>query len=213
LTVQGDAGGGDIDTGNVDLGENGKLLRLIVVGIDSFTATNKDSPAHVVFQFQNIPGMRRMNGSDSNAGGYRESEMRTYLTGNFLRGLIASGVPEGVLYAPTRYIANGGRSATAADTLADRLWLPTEWELFGENCLSNSTWETGANQARLEYYEGDFWRVKYGADGKWWWWLASPSVYLYAGSSAAFAEVVNSGYAGHSYASGVDGCAPAFCVR
>jgi hypothetical protein len=129
LTVEGDAGGGAINTDNIDLGGNGKLLRLMVVGIDSFAATNKDAPAHVAFQFQNIPGEHRMNSSNTTAGGYKESGMRAYLTGNFLRGLIAAGVPEGVLYAPTRYIANGGERAT--DALADRLWLPTDWELFG----------------------------------------------------------------------------------
>ncbi|MDR3114829.1 MAG: CsgG/HfaB family protein, partial [Treponema sp.] len=182
LTVQGDGGGGAINTGNVDLGGNGKLLRLIVAGIDSFAATNRDAPAHIVFQFQNTPGMHRMNASHTNAGGYRGSGMRTYLTGNFLRGLMAAGVPEGVLYAPTRYVANGGGRATAADALKDWLWLPTEWELFGENRVSNGTWETAATQARLEYYEGDSRRTKYGADGKQWlWWEASPSVYVSAG--------------------------------
>jgi TolB-like protein len=146
LTVQGDAGGGAINTDNVDLGGNGKLLRLIVVGIDSFVKTNKDAPAHVVFQFQNIPGTHRMNDWDGNYGGYKASEMRRYLTGNFIQGLVAAGVPEGVLYAPIRYIANAGRSANTADALADWLWLPTMWELFGFDYFTNETWETKTNQ-------------------------------------------------------------------
>jgi hypothetical protein len=209
LTVQGDAGGGAINTGNVDLGGNGKLLRLIVVGIDSFAATNKDAPAHIVFQFQNIPGDHRMNASDTNAGGYKASEMRRYVTGAFLRGLAAAGVPEGVLYAPTRYIANGGDRATAADALADRLWLPTERELFGENWASNETWETAANQARLEYYKGDTQRKKYNVDNDSRWWEASP----YSGSAASFCHAGSYGNAGNHDASAVGGCAPAFCVR
>jgi hypothetical protein len=210
LAVQGDAGGGAINTDNIDLGGNGKLLRLIVVGIDSFAATNRDAPAHVVFQFQNVPGEHRMNLSNTNAGGYRESEMRSYLTGSFLRGLLAAGVPEGVLYAPTRHIANAGQGASAADPLADWLWLPTEWELFGKNVLSNATWETAANQARLEYYEGDGRRRKYNATGAVWWWEASPS----AGSAAYFClSYYAVGYAYKNNASSVGGCAPAFCVR
>jgi hypothetical protein len=210
LSVQGDAGGGAINTDNVDLGAKGKLLRLMVVGIDSFAAINRDAPAHVVFQFQNVPGTHRMNASNTNAGGYRESEMRRYLTGNFLRGLVAAGVPEGVLYAPTRYIANGGKRATAADALADRLWPPTEWEVYS---WSNTTWETTANQARLEYYAdsaaGNRW-TKYDAKGgSIWWWEASPD----AGSAAYFAAVGGAGYATGSSASAVGGFAPAFCVR
>jgi hypothetical protein len=53
-----------------------------------------------VFLFQNIPVIRRMNETDSNKGGYPGSEMREYLTKNFLAGLIEAGVPEGVLGGP-----------------------------------------------------------------------------------------------------------------
>jgi hypothetical protein len=208
LTVQGDAGGGAINTDNIDLGGHGKLLRLIVVGIDSFAKTNRDTPAHVVFQFQNIPGTRQMNSWNTNYGGYKESEMRPYLMGNFLRGLIGAGVPEGVLYAPTRYIANGGPGATAADTLTDWLWLPTEWELFGENAYSNKTRETAANQARLEYYESHVQRTKYSMEAGWWW-EASPL----DRTESYFCIVDPDGYPLNYWASGVNGVAPAFCVR
>jgi hypothetical protein len=137
--------------------------------------------------------------------------MRTYLTGSFLRGLVAAGVPEGVLYAPTRHIANGGEKATAADALADRLWLPTERETFGGNEWSNKTWETAANQARLEYYQSNALREKYNAKGNnWqWWWEASS----YAGSAAHFCIAYSFGNASYYAAYAVGGCAPAFCVR
>jgi TolB-like protein len=210
LTVQEYTEGGYINTDNIDLKDNGKLLRLIVVGIDSFAATNKDAPAHVVFQFQNIPGYYRMNASDGNAGGYKASEMRRYLTGNFLRGLVAAGVPEGVLYAPMRYIANGGQNATAADALPDWLWLPTEREMFGRNIWSNKTYETAANQARLEYYESEYRRMKYDKGGDlMWWWEASPDA-AGAGSSC---YVSYGGYPNYYSAGVAGGCAPAFCVR
>jgi TolB-like protein len=221
LTVQGDAGGGAINTDNIDLKEKGKLLRLIVVGIDSFAVTNKDAPAHIVFQFQNIPGTHRMNASDTNAGGYKMSELRQYLTGSFLRGLLAAGVPEGVLYAPTRYIVNGGSGATGADALADWLWLPTERELFENGTsynygiqwgpYSNGRWETAANQARLEYYDGNGQRTKYRVDGNsMWWWEASPSTYS---TSAVFCVAGGNGVAGCAGPSSVGGFSPAFCVR
>jgi hypothetical protein len=151
-----------------------------------------------------------MNPSDTNAGGYRASELRQYLTGSFLRGLLAAGVPESALYAPARHVANGGQGASAADALTDRLWLPTERELFGGNTLSNNTWETAANQARLAYYEGNSRRMKYRADGNAiWWWEASP----YAGSVAYFCGSSGGGNVGSYDASSVGCCAPAFCVR
>jgi hypothetical protein len=209
LTVQGDDGGGDINRDNIDLGGKGKSLRLIVVGIDSFAATNKDAPAHIVFQFQNFPGGHRMNASDTSSGGYRESGMRRYLTSSFLRGLLFAGVPEGVLYAPVRYIANDGPGTSAADTLADWLWLPTERELFGRNEYSNETWETAVNQARLEYYEGNGQRTKYHEYGGAWWWGASPS----AAGASWFCTVSRDGTASYLAASLVGYCVPAFCVR
>jgi hypothetical protein len=221
LTVQGDAGGGAINTDNIDLKEKGKLLRLIVVGIDSFSATNKDAPAHVVFQFQNIPGTHRMNPSDTNDGGYKASEMRQYLTDNFLRGLLAAGVPQSVLYAPIRYIANGGQRATGADALADWLWLPTEREAFENGTsyyngsqygpYSNGRWETAANQARLEYYDSNSRRIKYNRNGNALsWWEASPGTYS---ASAVFCVASINGSAVSPSPSSVGGCAPAFCVR
>jgi hypothetical protein len=83
--------------------------------------------------------------------------MHGYLTESFLWGLIAEGVPEGVLYALTRYVANSGERVAdvGVGVLKDWLWLSTEWELFGENRASNGTWETVANQARLKYDVGD----------------------------------------------------------
>jgi hypothetical protein len=211
LTVLGDAGGGAINTNNVDLGGNGKLLRLIVVGIDSFVKTNKYAPAHVVFQFQNIPGTHRMNPGDYNGGGYKASEMRQYVTGSFLRGLVSAGVPEGVLYAPTRYIANNdGEYATAVDALADWLWLPTEWEVNGDNYGSNDKWETAANQARLDYYDERTKWGKYTRNGRHqWYWRASPGEFgMFCAIFYPDDEVV-----GLNDASLMGGVAPAFCVK
>jgi hypothetical protein len=61
-------------------GYGNKLLRLIVVGINSFKGKNgNDDTPHVVFHFKNVPIMRRMNSTKTNAGGYPASEMRKYL--------------------------------------------------------------------------------------------------------------------------------------
>jgi hypothetical protein len=62
-----------------------KSLRLIVVGINSFeTGKGTDgtyeykgtATQHVVFQFQNLPVLRRMNQTATNGGGYAGSEMQ-----------------------------------------------------------------------------------------------------------------------------------------
>jgi hypothetical protein len=134
-------------------------LRLIVVGINSFKDRNGNSKDHVVFQFQNMPVKREMNSSSTNLGGYEASEMRRYLTpvpddsasGNFLAGLIAAGVPEGALWAPKRVMAKEYSGAETVE-IEDKLWLPTEREMYGMRNYSNDSAETEANQGRLDYY-------------------------------------------------------------
>jgi hypothetical protein len=202
-----------------ELAGHGRLLRLIVVGINSFNegqgggynvSSGNGTDAHLVFQFQNLPFTRNMNTSMTNMGGYAASAMRTWLTGNFLPGLEAAGVPDAVLWAPARYVANGGNSATAASVLSDKLWLPTERELFGAQTNSHAAWETAANQARLAYYEDAGKRIKYNSHNTALaYWEASP----YFDSAFYFCYVLNSGAAGNYLAGNDSGVAPAFCVK
>jgi hypothetical protein len=92
--------------------EERMMLRLIVVGINSFKNLNgNDNTPHVVFHFQNVPlsslEMNVMNKGvrPTNAGGYPASTLRRYLTpvegdgnsGKFLAGLKNAGVLEEVL--------------------------------------------------------------------------------------------------------------------
>jgi hypothetical protein len=247
LTVQGyPVNDGDRWTGNgkISISQNnflldenqfcGTTLRLIVVGRNSFNAmfstntnynvtSNNSGGAHVVFQFQNIPGLHRMNGTDTTVGGYAQSEMRKYLvpihgdnaSGQFLAGLIAAGVPENILWAPTRYIANqSGSNATVADEIIDKIWLPSEREVKQQSLVSNATYENAQNQSRLEYYYS---LPYYGSLSKYIdtddnngymyqeWWLASPLSY--------FGSFCSTGAYRPPVASTPQGVAPAFCVH
>jgi hypothetical protein len=199
-------------------GYDGRLLRLIVVGFNSFNAkgsydgNGNGTGAHLVFQFQNLPFLHNMEDTNTNANGYAGSAMKSYITGPFLTGLIDAGVPGDILWAPTRYVANGGSGATDADLIEDQLWLPTVREMFGNNELtSNDDYETVENQARLEYYTGDALRVKYldTGSGEDMYRLASPQFE----SSVLFGCVYIDGYSFLYGASSVGGCAPAFCVN
>jgi hypothetical protein len=199
--------------------------RLIVVGINSFQSSegvlSRDGstpegydypgmdtpPRHVVFQFQNIPVSRRMNATDTNAGGYPASEMRQYLLQNFLPGLTAAGVPEDALWGPSRVMSTKG----GQETINDLLWLPTEREVGSANdpdSASDSSVETAENQARLEYYTDADSRYK----GDNWYWLASAAIGRAAPNGFCIWHF-NGGYFDSAEASWQGGCAPAFCVR
>jgi hypothetical protein len=205
-----------------------------VVGINSFAVTdvgnatdnnhNRATP-HVVFQFQNLPGTHRMEETATSAHGYLGSEMRKYLVpvdanhplgasgGNFLTGLLAAGVPDAVLWAPSRRVANKGGSGAdvTTQTIADKLWLPTEREMFGYRTYSNADYETLDNQASFaDFYNGNDTLIKYNAYNEAeWYWLASPESY----STYLFCTVTNSGAAYANNANDARGVAPAFCVR
>jgi hypothetical protein len=188
--------------------------RLIVVGINTFNQVNGNSTQHVVFHFQNIPVKRRMNPTSNNGGGYPESEMRVYLTENFLPGLTAAGVLEDVLWGPTRVMS---KKENGKEDITDVLWLPTERELFnnGKNVdgagLFSTDDETGNNQAGLEYYtsaNSNSSRAKTYGGSSMWYWEAS----AHSDSSTYFCYVLSSGNPGNTHANSVGGCAPAFCV-
>jgi hypothetical protein len=222
-----------------EAGTNGiSLLRLIVVGIDSFQtgkgykgqykypAGEKEPPPHVVFQFRNIPVSRRMGPNDM-VGGYQNSEMRKYLvpvdtisgSGKFLNGLLEAGVPKTVLWAPARMISTNGSGATK---ISDLLWLPTEREMFPADAITNGpnsyvNDETNANQARLEYYNkpddenNSPYFKEYTSNGAREYWLSSANP-----KRGGFCTVQNSRSwfsdpnPGINYRRGV---VPAFCVQ
>jgi hypothetical protein len=220
-------------------GDERLLLRLIVVGINSFhsgrgmadsdtitqngdtngqyAVTDNDNTPHVVFQFQNVPVARRMNPNETDiTGGYAGSEMREYLVpleGKEGSGRFLAGLTEAGVPDDVLWAPKRFVSVKGEDgpgEISDLLWLPTERELFGGNTNSASADETAANQARLEYYDSQPARVKTNPDPGWrFYWEASPN----SGLTPGFCRVFDSGAPGVTFVNRVYGCAPAFCVR
>ncbi|GMO68613.1 MAG: hypothetical protein Ta2A_16890 [Treponemataceae bacterium] len=210
---------GKINVTNDELSGHGRLLRLIVVGINSFNGINGNNTPHVVFQFQNVPVTHRMNASNTSVGGYKESQMRSYLIYNFFAGLTDAGVPANLLWTPKRIVWNGflsgenGASSanTVVDTIKDKIFLPTDWEMFGGNEASSPTYETVANQGRLDYYKNADHRIKYNSsNAAAAYWLASP----HFTQKGYFCNVRDNGDAATINASSPTRfVAPAFCIK
>ncbi|GHU44850.1 hypothetical protein FACS1894190_16590 [Spirochaetia bacterium] len=205
---------------NYSVSGNGKILRLIVVGINSFNQNpgtgynggGNGNTAHLVFQFQNTTAKGSMTVSVASQPDYKESSMREYLTGDsnkFLVALINAGVPYGLMWAPRRIVGNhnGG-----TNELVDLVWLPTEREMFGNKTYSPNS-ETSANQARLAYYRDYNTRLKADSGSHIKYWTAST---LIPQGNYAFTAVSDTGTPSFenvetSYPQ--LGIAPAFCVR
>jgi hypothetical protein len=210
LTVSADTGGGGVYEASNTVLSSGTLLRLTVVGINSFNRRGEqptdyvDTP-HVVFQFQNVPGIRRANNGRNITTGYKNSEMRSYIINKYLPGLKTAGVSDDWLFAPKRKIHYNGTGT--ADVLEDLLWLPTERELFYTANYSYSS-ETANNQAYLEYYNDATKRVKYNKSGTAViYWEASPYY------NDAFCSVSTLGSFTANWTDDVVGVAPAFCIK
>jgi hypothetical protein len=222
------------ETDNIDFGEKGRLLRIIVVGRNSFNpgAGNsyykggvEDAMPHLVMQFQNIPVWRVLH-HGSGPISYADSDMRKYLVkvsdpevleeGNFTEGLILAGVPmdTDIIWAPNRELNN--TLQTAVDEIKDKLWLATEWEMFGVGIMLNHTLENQKNQAFLEYYLEEGNKVKYAkretspyyktTD----YWEVSPNAAL---GSSYFPSLLNGTFIRAISINLDNGVAPAFCVR
>jgi uncharacterized repeat protein (TIGR02543 family) len=162
-------GGGVSITSNAN---DGKLC-VMVVSINPYYSKNgnADTP-HLIFHFKNFPGRARMNASATNAGGYKLSEMRSYLLNNYWPALQNAGVPDSAVWAISRRVANGGSGATGADTIEDKLWLPTEFEIYGSCVESYYDYEVSGDQGlHFDYYSNDNLRKKNNS----WYWDASPS--------------------------------------
>jgi hypothetical protein len=212
LSVTGDGGGGSISGGNAVIAGHGTVLRLMVVGINSFNRRSSQpdghtNTPHLVFQFQNLPGMHRMYASDTNEYGYMGSEMRTYIIDNFLTGLKASGVPEEYMWEVIRVITDGWSNV---ELVSDKLWLSTEREQHGEATYSRAE-ESAANQAYLEYYSAPVKRTKYVANGTAEsYWNASAK----KESDTNFCIVSQGGSRSSAIASKTaNGIAPTFCIK
>jgi hypothetical protein len=217
------------DAGGFSYEKSDENTRLIVVGINSFQERTESSyrppegsdhaeTPHVVFHFQNIPVKRRMEASDTNQNGYLNSEMRKYLvptgtsgSGVFLTGLTNAGVPEGVLWVPTRSVYSDEENIE----IKDKIWIPTEREMFvGRYQYSNDSYEWARNQTMLEYYNTNEKRIKIhynpnATDAPCWYWEAS----RYKEVNGWFCDVEKDGKPNARNASENGGVAPAFCVK
>jgi hypothetical protein len=215
-----DSGGAISMTSNPDLGAHGKYMTWVITGKNTWKGKNGNSYDHVSIQSKNVLGYATeanagghyMEATNINTNGYAGCKMRQYLLNNMLPALQALGIPfdQDWMKAPARLVSRGGTATNpGADTIADKLFLPTEYEMFGAHSYSNNNAEAAANQGRLSYYTDNNSRVKYDKDNTARiYWEASP----YSGSTTVFCHVHTDGSAHIHHATTVRGVAPAFCV-
>ena len=144
----------------------------------------------VIFQFDDIILHNAMNESNTNKGGFPESDLGKYLNGIFSQSVFGNLAD---MLTPNR------------DGL--KITLPTLFEVFGDRDDKSMNWSD--NPYQFDYFKKRKNRIKTFGNDTNWWWLATP----YAGGSTTFCAVGSLGlssYSGASSAAG--GVAPAICI-
>jgi hypothetical protein len=187
-----------------------KNLRIVISGFNTYKhmGSTENAKNHIVFTFENCPLTKRMKATNDNTGGYPASELKTYLEGGFLTGLVAA-LGHDYMYAVQRLISNKSGNTW----LSAKIFLLTEIEVFGVQCYGNelgsdaSPW--GHTPIQLPIFRDSFkHRVKRYNGSRQWYFLSTP----YRASASYFCAVNTLGYANNGSADSAGGCAPAFCV-
>lgn len=178
-------------------------------------------------------GGTRMNDTNTNAGGWKNSKMRnTYLgatdtpngdathatTSNPVSGSLMAILPadlRAVLKPMTTYSDNvgGGSGSVAASVTAtvDYMRLLSEYEVHGAHTYSNTYESANGHQAQYAYYSAGNSKIKYrseqtDSDSDWW----NRSVVIYNGSDFCYTDTI--GKSNNDYASRTNGVFAAFLV-
>lgn len=159
-----------------------------------------------------------MNASNTNSGGWENSQMRTNICGTSLSsysGTIVAVIPSAlraVLKSVTKYTDNTGGGGTAASNVTatmDYFFLLSEYEVFGSISKGNSN--EANKQAQYAYYSAGNRKIKYKHNGTSTaviWWLRSPN----SRGFNNFVCVNADGEAGGTSAVYSFGFPPGFCV-
>ena len=183
---------------------NGVTYAAQIIGFDHDTLTTADgsrTKAGITFQLVDcLKTTYSMNGSNTNANGWRGSTMRTSTMATLLNQL--SSDLKSVLKFVNK-VTSKGDGQSGLETTSDKLFLLSEEEIFGT--ASHSVPGEGTQYA---YYEAGNSRVKEvngSADN---WWERSPN----SGHTNYFCRVTNNGSASTNSASYPIGVSFGFCV-
>lgn len=150
----------------IDLGTYG-VHNMQIVAFDADDKADGNGKAAISWVSQGYIARRRMNPTNSNAGGWEASEMRTWLQSE-IYSAIPTDAKEAIVSVNKTYL---DYDSGTTKTCADDVWIPSALEIFGDTSYENS----GANYTR--YFSSSTNRKKYHPNGNACpWWLRSAAV-------------------------------------
>ena len=205
----------------------GEQVTLVILGFNHDDLTSGGKAGMTIGMKNLLATTYRMNASNTNAGGWDESEMRTSTMATLLSQLPSD--LQSVIKQVNKK-ATAGSQSESITTSADKLWLLAMSEIFSATSIENSTTTTikdyadtyNAEGTQYEYYEnliGDnnggtatnsllIKKLSNGSGSANNWWLRSPTV----SNSSTFRYVRSSGNVDRNNASNTYGVCFGFCV-
>ena len=204
----------------------GEKVTLVILGFNHDDLTGGGKAGMTIGMKNLLATTYKMNSSNTNAGGWDDSAMRTSTMATLLSQLPAD--LRNVIKQVNKK-ATAGSQSTTITTSADKLFLFALAELASKTGLENSTGTSIKNNAatyeqegtQYEYFkntvgDADIYKacpalvkkLSNGGGSADYWWLRSPDL----GNSATFWYVFPSGDVGNYYASISDGVSFGFCV-
>lgn len=174
------------------------VIDIIGKGHDDYADGSGKAP--LTFQLHDCYADRKMmNGGNTNRGGWTSCDMRsTHLPA--ILALMPTEVQNGIQEV-NKLTSEGSRSTTISTT-ADKLFLLSEIEIFG-----NITYSASGEGTQYAYYKAGNSKVKNYNGSANRWWQRSP----YIGNYTSFCAVSNSGLADYISANDVYCISFAFC--
>lgn len=179
---------------------NGTAYAIDIIGKGHDDYADGSGKAPLTFQMHDCYADRKMmNGGSTNSGGWTSCSMRQTDLPAIL-ALMPTEVQNGI--REVNKLASAGSKSSTINTTADKLFLLSEIEIFG-----NITYSVSGEGTQYDYYKVGNSKVKNYNGSANYWWQRSPRI----GNYSSFCAVSNSGLADYISANDVYCVAFAFC--
>ena len=179
---------------------NGVDYQIDIIGKNHDNYSDGSGTAPLTFQLHDCyADTKAMNSSNTNSGGWKNSEMRTAHLPAIL-ALMPTEVQNGIREVSKK--ASVGGASSTIETVSDKLFLLSEVEIFGSNHYS-----VAGEGTQYDYYKAGNSKAKKRNGSRSAWWERSPR----ASNSARFCLVSGVGNVFDTNASGASGVAFGFC--
>ena len=203
------------DTKEVDLGDLGThIIRIANMSACTNGETSETACGFVV-EFADVIMQQQFNSTMTNVGGWKDSELRTYINGTIYNALPSE--LQNVIASTKVISSHGGTSGETNFETQDKFYLLSFEEIYGDFASSSgASYDTSVGTSKqLDYYKNkgvttNSYKeaIKQYNGSNSYWWLRS----AYSDNINYFLYVYNIGFWGHNFANYSNGVSPAFRI-